>query len=439
MRYIKGLKRYAVSIVITFIILLINIGAFYNFYTSTYENLEEQTKSYLNNIVEETSQCVDIKINERFNTLEALAMYVGTYSNDSYSNVTEVLDAQLTIDGFSGYDIINLYGTGLPSKGSVDYQEMDFLKKTIKGLNSLFEYNNSEANYHAIGFAVPIYRNEEIQGTFLAICSYEEFSSFTDIDAFGQNGDTFIVKQDGTLLTRGNGLDEVENIKLILTADERSANNLISSMKQKSLGSVSYSNGNHKRYLCFAKTSYNKWYVVTIVSSDTVDEHTSVIRGAGVTFIVEISALLVLLLIYFIYLITSHIRNSRINKQRYYIVTDNSETIMFDYSVKNDTMYCNDKWKDIFGYELPKSDMKSIMTKYIYEEDIEKFIRRVDRINKTNDYVKFSIRILNDKDEPISCFVKLYAIRGFRERITKIIGVIEELVVEEQNIQKEQG
>lgn len=439
MRYIKSLKRYAVSIVITFIILLINIGAFYNFYTSTYENLEEQTKSYLNNIVEETSQCVDIKISERFNTLEALAMYVGTYSNDSFSNVTEVLDAQITLDGFSGYDIINLYGIGLSSKGGANYSEMEFLKETVKGKSSLFEYSNSMTNYSAIGFAVPIYRNEEIQGTFLAICSYEEFSSFTNIDAFGQNGDTFIVKQDGTLLTRGNGLDEVENIKLILNDDEHSANNLISSMKQKRLGSISYSSGNHKRYLCFAKTSYNKWYVVTIVSSDTVDEHTSVIRGAGVTFIIEISTLLVLLLIYFIYLITSHIRNSRINKQRYYIVADNSETIMFDYSVKNDTMYCNDKWKSILGYELPKSDMKSVMTKYIYEGDIEKFVKRVERINKTNDYVKFSIRILNDINEPVSCLVKLYAIRGFRGRITKIIGVIEELATEDQNIQKEQG
>lgn len=101
-------------------------------------------------------------------------------------------------------------------------------------------------------------------------------------------------------------------------------------------------------------------------------------------------------------------------------------------------MYCNDKWNHIFGYELPKSDMKSIMTKYVYEEDIDKFLRRVDRINKTNDYVKFSIRLLNDKNEPIGCLVKLYAIRGFRGRVTKILGVIETLVNDEQNTKKEQ-
>lgn len=438
MKHIKGLKRYAVSIVITFIIILVNIGVFYNFYTDTYYNLGEQTKSYLNNIVEEAAECVNIKINERFITLEALAMYVGTYSNGDYTTVSKVLDAQVAIDGFGGYDIVGLDGSGLSEKGSIDYSNTDFFDKTKKGKNMLFDYNDQNSKSRDVGFSVPIYRDEQIEGVLVVFCSYEEFSSFTDIDAFGNNGDSFIVKQDGTLLTRANGLDEVENIKLILSDDTKSANALISGMKQKTLGNVSYGNGNHKRYLCYSKTSYNKWYVVTIVSADTVDEHTSVIRGAGVTFIVEISVLLILLLVYFIYLITSHIRNSRINKERYYIVTDNSETIMFDYSVKNDTMYCNDKWNHIFGYELPKSDMKSIMTKYVYEEDIDKFLRRIDRINKTNDYVKFSIRLLNDKNEPIGCLVKLYAIRGFRGKITKILGVIETLVNDEQNTKKEQ-
>lgn len=438
MKHIKGLKRYAVSIVITFIIILVNIGIFYNFYTDTYYNLGEQTKSYLNNIVEEAAECVNIKINERFITLEALAMYIGTYSNGDYTTVSKVLDAQVAIDGFGGYDIVGLDGYGLIEKGGADYSNTDFFDKTKKGKNMLFDYNDQNSKSHDIGFSVPVYRDDKIEGVLVVFCSYEEFSSFTDIDAFGNNGDSFIVKQDGTLLTRANGLDEVENIKLILSDDTKSANALISGMKQKTLGNVSYGNGNHKRYLCYSKTSYNKWYVVTIVSADTVDEHTSVIRGAGVTFIMEISVLLILLLVYFIYLITSHIRSSRINKERYYIVTDNSETIMFDYSVKNDTMYCNDKWNHIFGYELPKSDMKSIMTKYVYEEDIDKFLRRVDRINKTNDYVKFSIRLLNDKNEPIGCLVKLYAIRGFRGRVTKILGVIETLVNDEQNTKKEQ-
>lgn len=334
MKHIKGLKRYAVSIVITFIIILVNIGIFYNFYTDTYYNLGEQTKSYLNNIVEEAAECVNIKINERFITLEALAMYIGTYSNGDYTTVSKVLDAQVAIDGFGGYDIVGLDGHGLIEKGGVDYSNTDFFDKTKKGKNMLFDYNDQNSKSRDIGFSVPVYRDDKIEGVLVVFCSYEEFSSFTDIDAFGNNGDSFIVKQDGTLLTRANGLDEVENIKLILSDDTKSANALISGMKQKTLGNVSYGNGNHKRYLCYSKTSYNKWYVVTIVSADTVDEHTSVIRGAGVTFIMEISVLLILLLVYFIYLITSHIRSSRINKERYYIVTDNSETIMFDYSVK---------------------------------------------------------------------------------------------------------
>ena len=39
---------------------------------------------------------------------------------------------------------------------------------------------------------------------------------FTDLNKYGN---VFIVKQDGTLISRGYGLDEVENIKMILNDD----------------------------------------------------------------------------------------------------------------------------------------------------------------------------------------------------------------------------
>ena len=101
MRRMRVVKRHAVSIVFTFCILLLNLGFFYNYYTATEENLNEQTKNYLNNIVQEVSQCIDIKIEERFNTLEALALYIAGYTSGDYEEVFSVLDAQMTMDGFS--------------------------------------------------------------------------------------------------------------------------------------------------------------------------------------------------------------------------------------------------------------------------------------------------------------------------------------------------
>lgn len=438
MKKIKGLKRYAVSIIVTICVILINIGAFYDYYTSTYDNLKEQTTKYLNNVVEEAAECVNIKIAERFNTLEALAMYVGTYSGNDKTNVYNVLDAQTTMEGFSDYDIIDLNGIGLNNKGLKDYSNKDFYTNALKGKSSLSCENDEFENPECIIFATPIYNDDEINGVFLSYCSLEEFSTFTELNTFGQSGNTFIVKKTGELLTRGNGLDEVENISQILTDDSKAASNLISSMKQKNVGNVTYGSGIHKKYLCYSKTSYNKWYVVTIVSADSVEEQVTLIQDDGITFLIEIGALFVLLILYFVYLIASHIRNGQINKQRYFIVTDNSETVIFDYSIKKDTMYCNEKWELIFGYKLPNEEMKAISTKYVFEEDVDKFNRRISRLDKSNDFVKFSIRIVNSENEPIPCLVKLYAIKGFGGKITKILGVIETINKDEKEVVKEQ-
>lgn len=438
MRRMRGVKRHAVSIVFTFCILLLNLGFFYNYYTATEENLNEQTKNYLNNIVQEVSQCIDIKIEERFNTLEALALYIAGYTSSDYEETFSVLDAQMTMDGFSDYDIISTEFVGLEEKGNIDYSQYDFVTKSLNGKNTLGIVMNEYGEEYAIGFAVPIKSEEETMGVFLSVCTFDAFSKFADVNSFGQDGSTFIVDKTGSLYTRGNGLDEVNNIKLILSDDERSANNLVSSMKQKSIGNVSYGTDNLKRYLCFSQISYNKWYAVTIVSAEGVEEHVGKIKNQGVTFIVEISILFLMLIMYFVYLVASQIKSNRINKQRYFIVADNSETILFDYSIKKDTMFCNEKWKDIFGYELPKTEMKSIKMDYVFEEDKPKFERRIGRINKTNDFVKFSIRLMNSDNEPIMCFVKLYAIRGFWGKYTKIIGVIEALNIEDKKTENKE-
>ena len=83
-------------------------------------------------------------------------------------------------------------------------------------------------------------------------------------------GNVFIVKQDGTLISRGYGLDEVENIKMILN-DDKSASKLVKSMQSRKSGYISYDSGEAKKYICYARTDYNKWYMVSIVSAQSVE------------------------------------------------------------------------------------------------------------------------------------------------------------------------
>ena len=128
MKIIKKFRRYLTSIIITSCILLVNIGVFYNYYTNTYENLKIQTNNYLNNIVEEAAIAVNIKIDERFKVLEALSVYVSENGMQKNSSLLDVLEMQITVDGFSDYDIINLEGKVLNAKEQKTILHILFLK-----------------------------------------------------------------------------------------------------------------------------------------------------------------------------------------------------------------------------------------------------------------------------------------------------------------------
>jgi hypothetical protein len=171
MKSIRFVKRYATTIIVAICILLINFGVFYNYYDNTYISLKEQAMNYINEHIDEAAQCVDIKIDERFNTIKAIAVYVGNYGNEDYSNVKDILEAHMNIDGFNDYDIIDLRGTGLTDKGSIDYSGYKFFSKVIGGKSELVILSNEYGQEDTIGFAVPLYKDEEVKGIFISKCS----------------------------------------------------------------------------------------------------------------------------------------------------------------------------------------------------------------------------------------------------------------------------
>ena len=88
-------------------------------------------------------------------------------------------------------------------------------------------------------------------------------------------------------------------------------------------------------------------------------------------------------------------------------------------------MYCNDKWKKIFGYEVEKSNLREDIARHVSDEDKERFKEVIDVLIKQKDFVKFQVAIMDANENPVNCSFKMSTIKGRKGKIQKVLGIIE--------------
>lgn len=118
-------------------------------------------------------------------------------------------------------------------------------------------------------------------------------------------------------------------------------------------------------------------------------------------------------------------RTNKINKRRYFLMSDQMENIVFDYSVKKNTIYCSEKWQELFGYKVELENPQEEMLKYVFEEDKEKFTQSIEELKNGQEKIEENVRILDKDGQAVECHIKLFAIKAKKGKIAKLIGVID--------------
>ena len=102
-------------------------------------------------------------------------------------------------------------------------------------------------------------------------------------------------------------------------------------------------------------------------------------------------------------------------EQRYHIVANQSDSIVFEYNVRDKTAYHTHKWKEKFGYPPVEEDYIENMIKddIVYSEDAQIFRNIYDKLEKENsDYEEAFVRINDAQKNPIQCKIRASAIRS---------------------------
>ena len=321
------------------------IFVFSGFRANVQNEINENTKTFLTSMVNESSEKIEMKINDEFIVLQTLALY---YDEDIELSMTQrMLDEMLKTHEFQGVCIVDKEKNEIVKAGTVEIDDSEFVDNALNGTNSISTIYIDKKGNELISLAVPVYskteqnnENDSDDGTGeendnnenedskkdnsknyaniagVLICSYniEQFTNIIDTSTIEQIGTTIISQEDGTLVSRPESVNST-NLFTFLDSinikNEKSIEKLKKSITNGQTGIIIYGKDKYKRYICYNIVSDTKWYSVSIVSADSIEPVAKRVSGRAVNFTIHMCFVVV---VYF--LITFAIDINIIRKNR---------------------------------------------------------------------------------------------------------------------------
>lgn len=116
----------------------------------------------------------------------------------------------------------------------------------------------------------------------------------------------------------------------------------------------------------------------------------------------------------------------RLSEERYRIIMSQTEDIIFEWNINEDTIYYSGNWKSKFGYNPITEDISQNIsrTENIHKDDIKKLGKLLNEIIYGNSYKETEIRIKKSNGKYIWCKIRITAMFDQNRNIFKAIGAI---------------
>lgn len=119
----------------------------------------------------------------------------------------------------------------------------------------------------------------------------------------------------------------------------------------------------------------------------------------------------------------------RLSEQRYRVVTEQSDSIIFEFNLEQGTMYHSSNWFRKFGYPPISSgfEQEMLRRKIVYPEDEERFIAFFERLKNGESYANTELRIKKADGSYLWCRMRGTAILSESGKPIKIIGKLTDI------------
>ena len=337
-------KNYIYAIAIFIITLVIGISIFFNVVQSS---IEKNSRETLITNVTQQSEHLNTILNINYSYLNVLAQELSK-SEDlfSESNIS-LIKAFMENTDLNRTAIIDSDGNALYDNNVVkNVAHRRYFKESMQGKQSLSDPLESSVDQQTrVILSVPIYKNNQVIGVVGGSYNVTKLGNMLFDDLFDGQGKSFIVDQDGNLITRDKKYEKKHNIKTIDNlfdiCDEKEVKTDFN--QQESDLIQIQTKKNKSLYLAYSPLKINDWMICYIVPVHVAQESYTFIKHYE-TLLATFLGLIVLSLM--IYLAHS---NSRENKYLIHLSEIDPLTSVFnkettqkliDQKLKNHEHFC---------------------------------------------------------------------------------------------------
>lgn len=340
----KFVKNYIYAITIFIITLVIGISIFFNVVQSSGEKNSSET--LITNVTQQ-SEHLNTILNINYSYLNVLAQELSK-SEDLFSeNNISLIKAFMENTDLNRTAIIDSDGNALYDNNVVkNVAHRRYFKESMQGKQSLSDPLESSVDQQTrVILSVPIYKNNQVIGVVGGSYNVTKLGNMLFDDLFDGQGKSFIVDQDGNLITRDKKYEKKHNIKTIDNlfdiCDEKKVK--IDFNQQESDLIQVQTKKNKSLYLAYSPLKINDWMICYIVPVHVAQESYTFIKHYE-TLLATFLGLIVLSLM--IYLAHS---NSRENKYLIHLSEIDPLTSVFnkettqkliDQKLKNHEHFC---------------------------------------------------------------------------------------------------
>ncbi|MEG0852374.1 MAG: diguanylate cyclase [Angelakisella sp.] len=328
---------------------------------------------------------LNTKFEEHFRVLNAYASYLEDYEQPDVSSITNIGKYVAKSGEFArvalayAHDGIAHFDSG----ATLDVSARDYYKNGLLGLRSVDRVFSPLSNSWVFVFSLPIYMNGDVSAVLIGSYEANDFSHLLESKAHDSSSYSFMVDSTGQVIISANHENYLTYTNNILDFFSKATlfegvtvAGIADDLKNQRGNTIHYELANQTRYATYFPIQLNDWYIFSVVPGEVLD----IKRTEASSFVFQLVVKMVITSIILIagILLYDTRKNNLLNieKNRYRIAEEVSESVIFEGNYRDGTLRFNPNYYKLFGREpaLHKISDFGHAHPYVIKDDVPSFL-----------------------------------------------------------------